>query len=69
VQTVLGDHQDACVTEAWLRDHIPETASAREAMLVGQLIGLQRAEAAGRRADWPAAWRRARDKRLRTWLQ
>jgi CHAD domain-containing protein len=68
VQTVLGDHQDACVTEAWLRDHVPETASAREAMLVGQLIGLQRAEAAARRADWPAAWRRADDKRLRDWL-
>ena len=69
VQTVLGDHQDACVTEDWLRRAGPKTRSTREAMLIGQLIGLQRAEAQAKRAAWPAVWARASDKALRAWLR
>jgi len=68
VQTVLGDHQDACVTEAWLRRAAGKTRSTREAMLIGQLIGLQRAEARAKRAEWPEVWRRASDRSLRGWL-
>jgi CHAD domain-containing protein len=68
VQTVLGDHQDACVTEDWLRQVGPKTRSTREAMLLGQLIGLQRAEAHAKRAAWPDVWARASDKSLRAWL-
>jgi CHAD domain-containing protein len=68
VQTVLGDHQDACVMEAWLRQVGPKTRSTREAMLIGQLIGLQRAEAAAKRAAWPEVWARAADPALRGWL-
>ncbi|HEV7687488.1 MAG TPA: CHAD domain-containing protein, partial [Acidimicrobiia bacterium] len=68
VQTVLGDHQDACVTEAWLRTAGPKTRSTKEAMVIGQLIGLQRAEAAVNRAAWPEAWARASDPALRGWL-
>jgi CHAD domain-containing protein len=68
VQTVLGDHQDACVTEAWLRRAAGKTRSTREAVLIGQLIGLQRAEAGAERAEWPEAWRRASDRALRGWL-
>jgi|SRR5579884_609904 len=68
VQTVLGDHQDACVTEAWLRRAAGKTRSTREAMLIGQLVGLQRAEAAVKRAEWPEVWRRASDRALRGWL-
>ncbi|HEV7535035.1 MAG TPA: CYTH and CHAD domain-containing protein [Acidimicrobiia bacterium] len=68
VQTVLGDHQDACVMEAWLRAAGPKTRSTKEAMLIGQLIGLQRAEAAANRAAWPEAWARASDPALRGWL-
>ena len=68
VQTVLGDHQDACVTESWLRQVAPKTRSTREAMLIGQLIGLQRAEAQAKRAAWPEVWARASDKALRAWL-
>ena len=68
VQTVLGDHQDACVTEDWLRQASTKTRSTREAMLIGQLIGLQRAEAADRRAAWPEIWARASDPGLRSWL-
>ena len=68
VQTVLGDHQDACVMEDWLRKAGPKTRSTREAMLIGQLIGLQRAEAAAERAAWPEVWKRASDPALRGWL-
>lgn len=68
LQTVLGDHQDACVAEQWLRQHVVGTTGPEEAMLLGQLIGLQRAEAAARRAAWPAAWRKASQRRLRGWL-
>ena len=69
VQTVLGDHQDACVMEAWLRQAAPKTRSTREAMLLGQLIGLQRAEAHVKRAAWPEVWARASDPQLRRWLR
>ncbi|HEU5447774.1 MAG TPA: CYTH and CHAD domain-containing protein [Acidimicrobiia bacterium] len=69
VQTVLGDHQDACVMEGWLRQAAPKTRSTREAMLIGQLIGLQRAEAHVKRAAWPDVWARASDKELRRWLK
>src|SRR5581483_772874 len=68
VQTVLGDHQDACVMEDWLRKAVPKTRSTREAMVIGQLVGLQRAEAASQRAQWPEMWRRASDPGLRGWL-
>ncbi|HEY3240560.1 MAG TPA: CYTH and CHAD domain-containing protein [Acidimicrobiia bacterium] len=68
VQTVLGDHQDACVTEDWLRGAVGAVVAPDEAMLVGQLIGLQRAEAQDRRAAWPKAWKRAADPKLRDWL-
>jgi CHAD domain-containing protein len=68
VQTVLGDHQDACVMEGWLRAAAPKTRSTKEAVLIGQLIGLQRAEAAANRAAWPDVWARASDPALRGWL-
>ncbi|MGH8976347.1 MAG: CHAD domain-containing protein, partial [Acidimicrobiia bacterium] len=68
VQTVLGDHQDACVTEDWLRAAAGSIADPGEAVLVGQLIGLQRAEAHDRRAAWPKAWKRAADPKLRDWV-
>jgi CHAD domain-containing protein len=69
VQTVLGDHQDACVMEDWLRGAAPKTRSTREAMLIGQLIGLQRAEAHTKRAAWPGVWTHASDRDLRRWLK
>jgi CHAD domain-containing protein len=69
VQTVLGDHQDACVMEGWLRQAAPKTRSTREAMLIGQLIGLQRAEAHAKRGAWPGVWAHASDPALRRWLK
>jgi CHAD domain-containing protein len=67
LQTVLGDHQDAVVAEGWLRDQLTG-AGPVEAMVSGQLIGLQRAEAAAHRDAWRQVWRRASDRSLRTWL-
>jgi CHAD domain-containing protein len=68
VQTVLGDHQDACVTEDWLRAAAESLSDPGQAVLVGQLIGLQRAEARDQRAAWPKVWKRAADPKLRDWL-
>jgi CHAD domain-containing protein len=66
LQTVLGDHQDAVVAEAWLR-----TATAGPdgvSLAAGELIAMQRAEAAASRKRWPKAWDRASEKKLRSWL-
>ncbi|MGH8896627.1 MAG: CHAD domain-containing protein [Egibacteraceae bacterium] len=67
VQGVLGDHQDAVVTEAWLRQRSVELPPA-QAMVAGQLVAAQQAEAAACRAAWPRAWKRASKKKLRSWL-
>ncbi|MCA1843629.1 MAG: CHAD domain-containing protein, partial [Actinobacteria bacterium] len=69
VQTVLGDHQDACVTEDWLRQTGLKTRSMKEAVLIGQLIGLQRAEAQAKRALWNDVWQQAAAPALRAWLK
>ncbi|MDQ6927494.1 MAG: CHAD domain-containing protein, partial [Actinomycetota bacterium] len=66
-QGVLGDHQDAIVAEEWLR-HAIVRAGAVQAMAAGELIAVQRAEAAAHRQEWPAAWRRLDRKKLRSWL-
>lgn len=67
VQGVLGDHQDAVVAEAWLREHSVEAPSS-QAMVAGQLVAAQRDEAASCRAAWRRAWKRASKKKLRSWL-
>lgn len=67
LQTVLGDHQDAVVAEAWLRQAVDGTDPA-VSLAAGELIGVQRAEAAASRKAWPAAWDKASDKKLRAWL-
>jgi len=67
LQTVLGDHQDAMVAEAWLRDAV-EGADAEVSLAAGELIAMQLVEAARNRKQWPKAWARASDKTLRSWL-
>jgi CHAD domain-containing protein len=66
LQDVLGDHQDAVVGEAWLR----EAASSRRdvAIVAGLLIAAERASAAGTRDRWPEVWKAASSKSLRAWL-
>lgn len=67
VADVLGRHQEAIATEAWLRSG-PSRRPASEALAAGQLLAALRAEQeeAGRRLA--KAWRRAGKPRLSAWL-
>ena len=67
LQSVLGDHQDAVVGEAWLRE---AAASARRdlALVAGLLIAAERASAADTRASWRKVWKAANRRQLRAWL-
>jgi CHAD domain-containing protein len=67
LQSVLGDHQDAVVGEAWLRE---AAGSARRdvALVAGELIAAERASAADTRARWRKVWKAASRKKLRAWL-
>jgi CHAD domain-containing protein len=67
LQTVLGDHQDAMVAEAWLRSALGGADPAL-ALAAGDLIAMQVADAARNRKKWPKAWARASDRKLRAWL-
>jgi len=66
IQDVLGDHQDAVVGEAWLR----EAAAGRRdvALVAGELVAAERASAASTRDGWRAVWKAASRKQLRSWL-
>jgi CHAD domain-containing protein len=66
LQTVLGDHQDTIVAEAWLRNAAATTPEG--AVAAGELILLQRWQRARLRARLPAAWKAASAKDLRSWL-
>ena len=68
VQTVLGDHQDAVVFDAWLREAADRDGSAPVAFVAGELVAIQRADAARLRAQWPGAWAEASRGRLRRWM-
>jgi CHAD domain-containing protein len=64
VQDVLGEHQDAVVAGAWLRD---AAASGGDAFVAGELAAIESQAAARARAGWPAAWKALSRKRLRFW--
>jgi len=66
LQTVLGDHQDTVVSEAWLRAAAAAIPSGRVA--AGQLIAVELAQRADLRARWPDVWQDASAKKLRRWL-
>ncbi|MEA2687048.1 MAG: hypothetical protein QOE93_2243 [Actinomycetota bacterium] len=66
LQGVLGDHQDAVVAEGWLREAAAEPGVS--GLVAGELIALQRIEAEEHRQAWWAAWRQAKDPKLRKWL-
>jgi CHAD domain-containing protein len=65
LQDVLGDHQDAVVAGAWLR----ETAAAEPdlAFVAGQLDALESLAAQDARRRWPEAWDELSRKKLRFW--
>jgi CHAD domain-containing protein len=63
VQDVLGEHQDAVVAGAWLR----ETGAGDHAFVAGELAGFEAEAAGAARAEWPAAWETLARKKLRFW--
>ena len=67
IQGVLGEHQDAVVAEAWLREAATR-AGAAQALVAGELITVEREEALLQRDAWQAAWKQASKKKLRAWM-
>jgi CHAD domain-containing protein len=59
LQEVLGEHQDAVVTRALLRER-GTGAQPDVAFAAGALAGLEAAAASAARAQWPAAYRQVR---------
>ena len=68
VQEVLGQLQDASVSEAWLRDAVADVPPATAAVVL-RLAAEDRAEAERVRAVWRTAWEPLADKGLRSWLK
>ena len=65
LQDVLGEHQDAVVAEAWLRDAARSSPST--AFVAGLLAARERQARADARASWRSAWKALRRKKLRFW--
>jgi CHAD domain-containing protein len=65
LQDVLGEHQDAVLAAAWLREAAEATPAA--AFVAGELAALEAEAARAARAAWPKAWKRLSRKRLRFW--
>jgi CHAD domain-containing protein len=65
LQDVLGEHQDAVVAEAWLRDAARSSPST--AFVAGLLVARERQARADARASWRPAWKALRRKKLRFW--
>ncbi len=66
LQDVLGDHHDAIVLEAWLRD-AAGGVRAREAFVAGELAASERRAADVAAATWRDAWRSLARKRNLFW--
>jgi CHAD domain-containing protein len=58
LQGVLGDHQDAVVAVAWLRDAARDSEGTDTAFVAGRLSGAFDADRARLRARWRADWQR-----------
>ena len=66
LQDVLGEHQDAVVADAFLRE--AATSSVARAFVAGELAMYEAQVKASARDAWPAMWEEALDrKRLRFW--
>ena len=68
VQSVLGDHQDAVVAQAWLRGAVASGASGPESFAAALLVRAEQDLAAKHRRRWRAAWDKASRKKLLGWL-
>ncbi|MDQ1519314.1 MAG: hypothetical protein QOI55_387, partial [Actinomycetota bacterium] len=67
VQEVLGEHQDAVIARTWLGKAAADL-SPNEAYAAGMLAGVELGAASTSRDAFPAAWKSAAKKQLRTWL-
>jgi len=65
LQTILGEHQDAVTTEAWLA----AAAQGQAAFVAGRLAGLERAKAIEMRGRWREAWKTLSAPELRAWME
>jgi CHAD domain-containing protein len=65
LQDVLGEHQDAVVAEAWLRE--AARSGAGTAFVAGLLTARERQARDDARASWRTAWKALRRKKLRFW--
>ena len=65
LQEVLGRHQDAVVTAAWLRE--AARAAPSTGLVAGLLIGREELERADARRRWRKAWKALRRSKKRTW--
>jgi CHAD domain-containing protein len=66
LQDVLGQHQDAVVASAWLREQAVGT-TARAAFAAGELAGAEARSQRQARRRWPRAWARLSDPKVRFW--
>jgi CHAD domain-containing protein len=67
LQDVLGDHHDAVVAEAWLREAAGRTRRGALALVAGELVAAERAAAGADRGRWREVWRALDRKSLRSW--
>ena len=68
LQEVLGDLNDAVVSEQWLRSWVGRSRSMRGIFVAGELAGLERASAQKSRTRWPKAWKELSAPGLRAWM-
>src|SRR5262249_57715671 len=63
LQDELGEHQDAVVAGAWLREQRDGLS-----FVAGELASAELGAARVAREQWTAIWERARRKKLRKWM-
>jgi CHAD domain-containing protein len=66
VQSVLGDHQDTTVAEAWLREAAKTVPSVR--LVAGELVALERMDRARLREQFKSVWKKASRPKSVSWL-
>ena len=67
LQDVLGEHQDAIVAEARLREVLTRAQGSGAAFAAGRLVERERARRAAARAALPKAWRKLERAAERAW--
>jgi CHAD domain-containing protein len=67
LQGVLGDHHDAYVADAWLRE-ASTVVDPAQVLAAGELISLQMLDAARLEREWEGVWKKASKKSLRGWF-